>query len=184
MAFRFDKLTIKAQEAVQRAQELAADAGNPQIEPMHLLGALLQEDDGVVRPVLDHMGVNVTQLQAVVHAELGHLPKSSGGAPPQPSPELRKLLEAAQKSAEGMQDEFVSTGHLLLAATQTASKAQDSLKLNGIAESDVLSAMKEIRGSARVTDQTPEDKFQALDKYGIDLVARAEDGKLDPVIGR
>ncbi len=184
MAFGFDKLTIKAQEAVQRGQELAADAGNPQFEPLHLLSALLSEPEGVVRPLLDRMGVNQARLNEIVEAELGHFPKTSGGAPPQPSQELGKVFEAAQAQAETMQDEFVSTEHLLLALAKVKGKAQDTLQLNAIGEQNILDALKDVRGSARVTDQTPEDKFQALEKYGIDLVARAEADKLDPVIGR
>ncbi len=182
--FRFEKLTLKAQEAVQRAQELAADAGNPQIEPMHLLAALVAEKEGVVRPLLDRIGVNQSQLQEIVDAELGHLPKASGGASPQVGTELSKVLEASQSQAEAMHDEFVSTEHLLLALAKTKTKAQEVLKLNALGEQPILDALQEVRGSARVTDQTPEDKFQALEKYGIDLVARAEQGKLDPVIGR
>lgn len=184
MDFRFDKLTTKAQEAVQRAQEIAADAGSPQIEALHLLSALVDESDGVVQPLLDRVGANQSQLQQIISAELGHLPKSSGGAPPQLSNDLNKVFEAAQKQAETMQDEFVSTEHLLLALAKVKSKALDVLKLNAIDEHKILEALQSVRGSARVTDQNPEDKFQALEKYGIDLVARAEAGKLDPVIGR
>jgi len=184
MAFRFDKLTLKAQEAVQRAQERAADAGNPQIESLHLLAALLDEQEGVVRPLLEAIGVNQQQLRQMITAELSHLPKTSGGAPPQLGNELSRVLDAAQQAATEMKDEFVSTEHLLLALARTKSKAQDTLKLNAVSEKDLLQALQKIRGSARVTDQTPEDKFQALEKYGIDLVARAEQGKLDPVIGR
>ncbi len=184
MAFRFDKLTLKAQEAVQRAQELAADAGNPQIEPMHLLAALLGESEGVVRPLLEQIGANNQQLRQMVTAELAHLPKASGGHPPGISDDLNKVLEAAAQAATEMKDEFVSTEHLLLALVRTKSKAQDTLKLNALCEKEILAALQKVRGSARVTDQTPEDKFQALEKYGIDLVQRAEQGKLDPVIGR
>lgn len=184
MAFRFDKLTIKAQEALQQAQELAADAGNPQLEPLHLLAALLAEQEGVVRPLFERIGVNQSQLQQIVTAELGHLPKSNSGSPPQVGTELSKVLEAAQQEAETMQDEFVSTEHLLLSLAKTNSKAKEVLKLNAVTDAQILAALREVRGSARVTDQNPEDKFQALEKYGIDLVARAEQGKLDPVIGR
>jgi ATP-dependent Clp protease ATP-binding subunit ClpB len=184
MPFRFDKLTIKAQEAVARAQELATEAGNPQLEPVHLLSSLLAEDGGIVRPVLDKLGANVGQLDTIVDAELKHLPKASGGAPPQPSQQLAKVLDAAQAEADGMKDEFVSTEHLLLALAGTKSKAQDILQLNAITKDKLLGALQSVRGSARVTDQTPEGKFQALEKYGIDLVERAKAGKLDPVIGR
>jgi len=183
-AFRFDKLTLKAQAAVQQAQELAADAGNPQLEPLHLLAALLGEQEGVVRPLLERMGVNQAQLHEIVSAELGHLPKSTSGTPPQLGNELNKVLEASQAESEAMQDEFVSTEHLLLALAKTPTKAQEVLKLNAISEQQILDGLREVRGSTRVTDQTPEDKFQALEKYGIDLVAQAEQGKLDPVIGR
>ncbi|MEQ8847271.1 ATP-dependent chaperone ClpB [Botrimarina sp.] len=184
MPFRPDKLTIKAAEAVQNAQELAADAGNPQTEPLHLLSALLAETEGVVRPVLDKMGANVGQLAQIVQAELGHLPKASGGAPPSPSRELMNVLNAAQAEATAMRDDYTSAEHLLLSLVKTPGKAKDTLKLNAIEERELLTALKQVRGSTRVTDQAPEGKFQALEKYGIDLVDRAEAGKLDPVIGR
>lgn len=184
MAFRFDKLTHKAQEAVQHAQELAADAGNPQLEPMHLLAALLAESDGIVRPVLEKQGANVGQLAQMVEAELKHFPKSSGGTPPQIGRELKTVLDRAQDEADTMRDEFVSTEHLLLSLVKTPSKAQQTLKLNAVEEAELLTALQQVRGSQRVTDQAPEGKFQALEKYGIDLVERARQGKLDPVIGR
>src|SRR5262245_50867633 len=185
MAFRFEKLTHKAQEAVQRAQELASEAGNPQIEPAHLLAALLDEgSEGIVRPVLEKLGANVGQLETIVDSELKHLPRSSGGSPPGVGSQLAKVLDAAQAEADGMKDDFVSTEHLLLALAGTPSKAQEVLQLNAITKDKVLSAMQSVRGSQRVTDQTPEGKFQALEKYGIDLVERARAGKLDPVIGR
>ena len=184
MAFRMDKLTVKAQEAVQRAQSLAADRGNPQIEALHLLRALADESEGVVRPILEKIGTNRSQLDKIVDAELGHLPKVSGGAAPPVGESLMKVLDAAQKQAEAMKDDFVSTEHLLLALTQVDSKAKNVLKLNAIDEAVLLKALQAVRGSARVTDQNPEEKFQALQKYGIDLVERARQGKLDPVIGR
>ncbi|MEM6330850.1 MAG: Clp protease N-terminal domain-containing protein, partial [Planctomycetota bacterium] len=189
MAFRFDKLTHKAQEAVQHAQELAADAGNPQVEPMHLLSALLREAEGVVRPVLGKMNADVGQLEEIVGGELKRLPSSSGAtssgtAPPQPSRELMAVLENARAGAEAMRDDFVSTEHLLLSLVKTPSAAQRTLKLNAVDEADLLKALRAVRGSSRVTDQAPEGKFQALEKYGIDLVERAKQGKLDPVIGR
>jgi ATP-dependent Clp protease ATP-binding subunit ClpB len=184
MPFRFDKLTIKAQEAVARAQELAADAGNPQIEPVQLLAALLEGDGGIVRPVLDKIGANVAQLEKIVDAEMKHLPKSSGGSPPGLSTSLSRVLDAAQTEADNMKDEFVSTEHLLLALAGTSSKAQEVLQLNAITKDKVLGALQSVRGSARVTDQSPEGKYQALEKYGVDLTERARQGKLDPVIGR
>jgi ATP-dependent Clp protease ATP-binding subunit ClpB len=184
MAFRFDKLTLKAQEAVVRAQELATDRGNAQIDPLHLLAALLTENDGIVGPILERIGVNRQQLDSIVQAELEHFVQVSGGAPPQGSRELNQVLEAAQREADGMKDEFVSTEHLLLALAKVDSNAKNILKLKAVTEKDLLKVLQAVRGSARVTDQTPEDKFQALQRYGIDLVDRARQGKLDPVIGR
>ena len=141
MAIRFDKLTIKAQEALQRAQALAADRGNPQIEALHLLAALLAEHEGVVRPILEKIGVNRAQLEKIVDAELGHLPKVSGGAQPQLGDSALKVIEAAQKLAESMKDEFVSTEHLLLALAQVDTKAKNVLKLNAVDEAVVLKAL-------------------------------------------
>jgi ATP-dependent Clp protease ATP-binding subunit ClpB len=184
MALNFNKLTAKAQEAVARAQEQATEAGNPQLEPLHLLATLLDEQDGVVRPLLDRIGSNQPQLQQMVKAELSHLPKASGGSVPQPSRELGQVLDEAQSTADTMQDEFVSTEHLLLGLTKVKTKTAELLKLNALGEQEILNALREIRGSARVTDPHPEGKFQALEKYGIDLVDRAKQGKLDPVIGR
>jgi len=184
MAFRFEKLTVKAQEAVQRAQEIAANAGNPNIEPIHLLAGLIAETEGVIRPVLDKIGANRQQLERVVNGELKQLPQSSGGAPPQPSSGLMQVFEAAAKQAELMKDEFISTEHLLLGLTKTDNKARAALKLNAIGEPEILKALQSVRGSSRVEDQNPEAKFQALEKYAIDLVDRASQGKLDPVIGR
>ncbi len=184
MAFRFDKLTIKAQEAVAKAQSTAADLGHPQIAPMHVLAALVAESDGIVETILERIGANRAQLQQIIESELNHFPKVSGGAPPQTGSELAKVFEAAQGEADTMKDDFVSTEHLLLGLAKVDSKAKKVLDLNAIAEKDILKALKDIRGSARVTDQNPEDKFQALQRYGIDLVDRARQGKLDPVIGR
>ena len=184
MPFRFDKLTIKAQEAIAQAQSIASERGNPEIDPLHVLAALLAEQEGVVKPILDRVGVNRQQLDRIVQAELGHFPKVSGGAPPQPNAALQKLFEAAQREADAMKDEFVSTEHLLLGLAKTDSKAKRVLDLNSIGERELLQALQTVRGSARVTDQTPEAKFQALERYGIDLVERARRGKLDPVIGR
>jgi len=184
VAFRYEKLTIKGQEAVANAQEAAANQGHSQIEPLHLLKALLEESEGVIAPLLEKIGANRAQLDEVVRSELQRLPKVSGGSPPQPNNELVRVLETAQREADAMKDEFVSTEHLLLALTKVDSKAKNLLKLHALTDKEILQAMQSIRGSQRVTDQTPEAKFQALERYGIDLVERARQGKLDPVIGR
>ncbi|MFH1268406.1 MAG: ATP-dependent chaperone ClpB [Planctomycetota bacterium] len=184
MVFPFEKLTIKAQEAFERAQSLAADRGHPEIDPLHLLAALLGESDGIVGSIIDRIGANRRQLEGIVDAELGHFPKVAGGAPPQPGSTLGRVLQAARELADAMKDDYVSTEHLLMALAKVDSKARNILQLNAIGEKEILKALQGVRGSTRVTDQSPETKFQALDRYGIDLVERARRGKLDPVVGR
>jgi ATP-dependent Clp protease ATP-binding subunit ClpB len=184
MPFRFDKFTIKAQEAVQAAVELAGNRGNPQVTPVHLLHALAGEREGIVRPLLEKIGTDRGHLERIVEAELSHLPKVSGGAQPQPDQELIKVFEAATAESHQMKDEFVSTDHLLLALAKVPSKAKNVLQLAAIGEQELLAGLQAVRGQSRVTDQNPEEKFQALEKYGIDLTKRAAQGKLDPVIGR
>ena len=184
MAFRFDKLTVKAQEAVADAQNRALSLGNPDLDTLHLLEALLKQSDGVVVPLLKKLGVSVEQLHSLAGNEIQRLPKVSGGREPQLNPSLRAALDTAAKIADEMKDEFVSTEHLFLGLLRAEGKAQSLLKLNGIHESDLLKALQAFRGSARVTDQNPEGKFNALEKYGIDLIKQASQNKLDPVIGR
>ena len=184
MAFRFDKFTIKAQESVQGAVELAGSRGNPQVTPVHLLQALLSEREGIVRPLLEKIGADRGHLERIVEAELSHQPKVSGGVQPQPDQELIKVFEAATTESHQMKDEFVSTDHLLLALAKVPSKAKNLLQLAAIGEKELLAGLQAVRGQSRVTDQSPEEKFQALEKYGIDLTKRASQGKLDPVIGR
>ena len=184
MAFRFEKLTVKAQEAVAAAQGRAAELGNPDLDTLHVLAALLAESEGIVVPLLKKMGVAVEQLRSMTQKEIERLPKVSGGREPQLNPSLRTAFEAAAKSADTMKDEYVSTEHLLIGLANSSGKAQDVLRLNGINEQDVLKALQALRGSARVTDQSPEGKFNALAKYGIDLIEQANKNKIDPVIGR
>jgi len=185
VAFRFDKLTVKAQEGLQRAEQSAGDLGHQQLTPLHLLKALLDEEQGVVRPLLQKIGANVGQLQSMVASELGRLPKVSGaGVQIAAAPATMQVLEKAQKLADQMKDAFVSTEHLLLALTQVEDQAARLLELNGVEEDDVLSALKSVRGGQQVSDQNPEEKYQALQRYGNDLVELARQGKIDPVIGR
>jgi ATP-dependent Clp protease ATP-binding subunit ClpB len=184
MSFRLDKLTVKSQEAVQRAQSLAGEKGHPEMDPLHLLAALIEDQEGVARPILEKIGVNVPQLDRQVKTELDRKPQVSGGSQPMAGRQLLSVLDAALKEAAGMRDEFVSVEHLLLALTKVDSPAKNLLQVNGVRDKDILEAMKSVRGSARVTDQNPEGQYQALQKYGIDLVQKALAGKLDPVIGR
>ncbi len=185
MAFRPDKLTVKAQEAIQAAQQIAESQGHAQLVPLHLLKALLDEQGGIVRPLMEKVGIRVSQLLGIVDADLNKLPRSSGGiSQVGASTAIRQVLDKATELADGMKDSFVSTEHLLIALTQVDDQAQRVLKLNGVVEADVMNALKSVRGSQTVTDQHPEDKYQALEKYGKDLVALARLGKIDPVIGR
>ena len=185
MAFRMDKLTVKAQEAVQTAQDLAENNGHQHIAPLHLLKALLTEQQGVVRPLLDRIGANARQLDSLVDSELARLPKVSGaGVQAGAGPALMKVLEAALKTADGMKDSFVSTEHLLLALAEVDDPAKRLLEINGVTSADILTALKSVRGGQSVTDQNPEEKYQALEQYGHDLVELARQGKIDPVIGR
>ena len=183
MAFRPEKLTIKAQEGLQHAKRLAEERGNPQMEPVHLLAGLLQEHEGIVPAILSKIGAQPESLKALAEQEVGRLPSAAGSAVGV-SRELERVLQTASELADQMKDEFVSTEHLLLALAQVPSTAQNLLQVNGIREADILAALKELRGGTRVTGQSPEDTFQALEKFGIDLVEKAEQGKLDPVIGR
>jgi ATP-dependent Clp protease ATP-binding subunit ClpB len=184
MTFRFEKLTIKAQEAVVAAQTLASERGHPEMDTLHLLSALLSESDGIVAPLLTKVGVSREPVQEMLSAELDRLPRSSGGSTPQPGRELTQVLESANRLAQSMQDEYVSTEHLLLGLAQNQCRAQRLLQVHGVRQEDLLNALRAVRGSTRVSDQTPEGKIQALKRYGIDLVERANQGKLDPVIGR
>ncbi|MFN5103413.1 MAG: Clp protease N-terminal domain-containing protein, partial [Planctomycetota bacterium] len=184
MPFRMDKLTIKAQEAIVGAQSLAASQGNPEIEGLHLLSTLLEDPAGVVVALLKKIGTQLDKLQSTTASELQRLPRSSNSRQPGISASLQKGLEGAASSAEGMKDEFVSTEHLLMGLAKADKNASELLRLFGITEKDILQGLQTVRGSARVTDQSPEGKFQALEKYGVDLVAQASKNKLDPVIGR
>ena len=183
---RLDRLTQKAQEALQEAQTLAEKLGNPEIEPEHLLLALLEQSEGVVVPVLQKLGANPEAMAAQVRAGLERGPRVSGSAGPvYLSQRLRTVLENAFSEAEQMKDEYVSAEHLLIGlATERGAEASRLLNAAGAAKDTILRALVEIRGSQRVTDQNPEEKYQTLERYGRDLTAAAGRGKLDPVIGR
>lgn len=184
MTFRFDKLTTKAQSAVAEAQGRAASSGSPEITSLHLLGAMLDETDGITLPLIRKMNVDADQLTALVTSETEKQPSVSGGRQPGIGPDLQRAFDAAADAAETLTDEYVSTEHLLLGLVRTDGKAGKLLKLVGVSDDDVLKAMSEVRGSARVTDQNAEDTYQALEKFGINLTDLAAQGKLDPVIGR
>jgi ATP-dependent Clp protease ATP-binding subunit ClpB len=184
MPFRPDRLTEKTQEAIQQAQALAQEAQQQEIIPEHLLLALLQQADGTVPPILRQVGVDPEGVAAEVKAQLDRQPKVYG-AETYLGSRLRRLLDAASNEMERLKDEYLSTEHLLLAIVdETNSDAARILQRHGITRDKVLRALTTVRGSSRVTDATPESKFQALEKYTRDLTKLAREGKLDPVIGR
>src|SRR6478752_2507240 len=180
---RFDKFTIKAQEAVSRAQEIAQQKDHAQLLPLHVLAALLSETEGVVAPILQKVGANVARINQIVTAELDRLPKATGTQLGM-SRSLQDVFAQAQKEADRLKDEYTSTEHLLLALTDVKSEAKEILTVNAVKHADILNALKEVRGGQRVTDQDPESKYQALERYGRDLIELARQGKIDPVIGR
>jgi len=186
MAIRWDKFTVKAQEAVQRASQLASEHGNPELLPLHLLAALLEDKEGIVPPVLEKIGIGPQAVLSEVYVALEKLPKVSGeAAQSNLSNEANKLLDQAFKEASNFKDEYVSTEHLLLAITHLKrDAAQQILARHGATYDAILKALTVVRGSQKVTDQNPEAKYQALERYARDLTEQARRGKLDPVIGR
>ncbi len=185
MAIRWDKVTLKTQEAVQRATELASEHGNPEIVPLHLLAALVEDKEGIVPPVLEKVGVGVQAVLHEAYQEIERLPKVSGGTQASMSQAANQLFERAFKEANNFKDEYVSTEHLLLAVTELKrDAAQQLLARHGAIYDSVLKALTAVRGTQKVTDQNPEAKYQALERYARDLTELARRGKLDPVIGR
>ena len=186
MAIRWEKLTVKSQQAMQQAQEQAAELGNPEIQPVHLLLALIEDREGVTPSVLDKIGVPTERLESDLHQIEEKLPRVAGAAAqPSASQTLTKLMDQAFREAANFKDEYVSTEHLLLGAAHLkGDPARDALVALGATHDAILQALTAVRGSQRVTDQNPEGKFQALEKYAKDLTDLARRGKLDPVIGR
>jgi ATP-dependent Clp protease ATP-binding subunit ClpB len=181
----FDRLTLKAGEALQAAIELASGRGNPAVEDVHLLHALIDQEDGVTEPILGRVGVRSEELRRRVKEALDRLPRQEGGAAPMPSRELSAVLDQADGEARGLGDQFISSEHLLLAlASEKASTTGPLLKRLGVTRDALLQAMEAMRGPHRVTDREAEEKYQTVQRYTIDLTEMARQGKLDPVIGR
>ena len=183
----FNKFTIKSQEAVQNAQEIASSYGNQILEPEHLFAALIQDPEGTVVPILQKSGANVNFLKLKTNELLEKLPKVSGSGLGNQgmSQSLGRVLEDAQKQAQDLKDEYISTEHLLLGLVAAPNSSVGKLlRDQGITMESVYKVLKDIRGSQRITDQNPEDKYQALQRYGRDLNELARKGKMDPVIGR
>jgi ATP-dependent Clp protease ATP-binding subunit ClpB len=184
---RPDRFTIKSQEAIETAQRGAESRRNPQVSPLHLLLAVLDQEGGIVTPVLQKIGADAGAVRKRVLDSVEDLPTLEGaaGAPPTPSNEFVAVLRKAEDEARDLTDEYISVEHLLLALSASEGQAAaEALTAFGAGHDAIVAALKDVRGSHRVTDQNPEEKYQALEKYGVDLTAAAEAGKLDPVIGR
>ena len=181
---RPDRMTLKAQEALQQSQELARSFRHPEIRPLHLLLALTRQQEGIVATILEKLGTDPRAVAAATEDRLESLPKVEGQQDVGVSRALQDVFQVAEKAAKEFQDEYVSTEHLLLAMVRGKGEAAEILKKLGATPDNILHALREVRGSGRVTDQNPEDKFQALRKYAKDLTDLARRGKLDPVIGR
>jgi len=182
---RLDKLTIKTREALVAAQNLAEKLGQPEMAPEHVLSALLEQEGGVVVPILKKLGADPAQIKSAIDAAIDRMPRQQGGIEVGLSRKARELVEAAEKEAEKFKDEYTSTEHLLLAlAHGQFGAASQVLSDAGVSHDKVMQALSEVRGSQRVTDENPEGKYQALERYTRDLTEVARKGKLDPVIGR
>ena len=185
MATRFDKFTIKAQEALQATQDIAGRHGNQQMEPVHLLLALIEQPEGIVPGVLQRLGVMASAVSQEAEKAIGQLPKVGGATDHYLSPGLKEVFDQAFQEIAQFKDEYVSTEHLLLAlAKKTSDPAGQILRRLGVTHDAILQALVAVRGTQRVTDQNPEAKYEALERYARDLTELARRGKLDPVIGR
>src|ERR1700676_1891321 len=182
---QFEKMTVKAQEALRTAQDVAAQHENQQIEPVHLLAALVSQRDGVAPPLLARLGIRSEALQQDIDREIAKLPKVSGFAQQNMGRPLNDLLDRAFQEATKFKDEYVSTEHMFLAiAARDRDSAGQILKRQGASYEAILQALTSVRGSQRVTSQNPEATYASLEKYARDLTDLARRSKLDPVIGR
>jgi len=182
---QLERFTTKAQGALQDAQRLAQEHGHQAFDGEHLLLALLRQSEGLIQPLLQKLGVPPARVEQDLQTELARRAKVQGGGEAYPTPEFRKTLEAAEKEAHKLKDDFVSTEHLLLGLLDEGGASLKKIfAAHKVSRDEVLKALADLRGNQRVTDQNPEDKFQALEKYGRDLTAAARQGKIDPVIGR
>ena len=178
---QIDRFTTKSQEAIQAASGLAAAKHHTEVQPEHLLAVLLEQNEGVIPPVLRKIGTSPEEIRRVVNEALDRLPTITAGAKePANARELLDVLRSAEREAGKLRDEYISTEHLLIALSEAPGAAGQALPKTGL----LRDAVAEVRGSHRVTSQTPEDTFEALEKFGRDLTAEAEEGRLDPVIGR
>jgi len=182
---QFDKFTIKSQEALSGARSIASENGHQSIEDVHIISAMLKQKDGIIIPVLQKLETDLEDFRAKVESLIKNIPKVSGGAAQlYISNELNSILDDSFKEAQQLKDEYVSTEHILISMAQSKGKIGELLKESGVTKDRIYQILVEIRGSQRITDQNPEDKYQALQKFGKDITELARKGKLDPVIGR
>ena len=182
-----DRFTVKTQEALNSAQTLATQMGHSELRPSHLLSALLDQEGGITLPLLQRASSTPTQvdsLRSKLNDHLARQPKVSGASGLHLSNDLRQVIADAEKQQSQLKDEYLSVEHLLLALLKVQNEVSDLLKATGVTHTSASKALQTVRGAQRVTDQDPEGKYQALEKYGTDLTARAKQGKIDPVIGR
>jgi len=183
---KFDKFTLKAQEALATAQQIVMARSHTVLTPLHLLSALCADDDGMAAMILKKIGANLQRINQMTESELNRLPQGTtpGGMQFMPDPALSQVVLDAQNRADKMGDDYLSVEHLLISLASIQSDAKEVLTLNSINAEQIENALKEIRGGGKVTDQSPEAKYKALERFGIDLLDMARNGKLDPVIGR
>ena len=181
---KFDKFTMKAQEALATAQQNAMALSHTTLSPLHLLSVLCSESDGVVVLILKKIGANVSRIREMAESEIGRLPAGSSSGPIMPDMAFGQIVLDAQNRADKMGDEYLSVEHLFISLAEIASDAKEILSVNAITGKEIESALEQIRGGEKITDADPESKYQALERYGIDLLEMARMGKLDPVIGR
>jgi len=181
---KFDRFTIKAQESLATAQQKAMAKAHTVLSPLHLLSALCDDDTGMAVTILKKIGANIARIKDMTESELERLPQGKSGVQVMPEPVFNQIVLDAQNRADEMKDEYLSVEHLLLSLASVQSSAKEILRLNSISPAEIERTLKEFRGSEKITDQSPEEKYNALQRYGIDLLEMASKGKLDPVIGR
>jgi ATP-dependent Clp protease ATP-binding subunit ClpB len=181
---KFDKFTLKAQEALATAQQIAMAKSHTVLSPLHLLSAILADEESVAVMILKKIGANIGQVREMTESELERLPQGQGGGQLMPEASLNQIVLDAQNRADSMGDEYLSVEHMFLSLASVKSDAKEILGLNSVTAEQIEKALTEIRGGEKITDQAPEDKYKALERYGIDLLEMARKGKLDPVIGR
>lgn len=181
---KFDRFTLKAQEVLATAQQIAMAKSHTVLTPLHLLGAICKDEEGSSAMIVKKIGGNISQIRSMAEDELGRLPQAKGDIQLMPDASFNQVVLDAQNRADAMEDEYLSVEHLFISLASVPSQAKEILTLNSISAKQIEEGVKDIRGGARVTDQNPEDKYKALERYGIDLLEMARKGKLDPVIGR